>query len=138
VYHATGSGFYDTIGLFRKLTAEQHNIIEQWLDLLRLSHVTHKPLSTISASEQRLTLLLRALVKDPPLLLLDEPCQGLDDRQTTQFVELIDTLCEHLNKTLIYISHYDQEIPQCIDKVLELNKGEQKIYSIGKSISVAV
>jgi len=51
---------------------------------------------------------------------------------------LIDTLCKHLNKTLIYISHYDQEIPQCIDKVLELNKGEQKIYSIGKSISVAV
>jgi len=138
VFDAVASGFFDTIGLYKKLTHQQRQLTEQWLDLLRLSHVQHKPVSTISTSEQRLTLLLRALVKDPPLLLLDEPCQGLDDRQTTQFVELIDTLCEHLNKTLIYISHYDQEIPQCIDKVLELNKGEQKIYSIGKSISVAV
>jgi molybdate transport system ATP-binding protein len=100
--------------------------------------VQHKPVSTISTSEQRLTLLLRALVKDPPLLLLDEPCQGLDENQTQQFVELVDTLCEQLNKTLIYISHYDHEIPQCINKVLELTKGEQKIYSMKKSISVAV
>lgn len=138
VYHAIGSGFYDTIGLFRKLTVEQHRILEQWLDLLRLSHVTHKPLSTISASEQRLTLLLRALVKDPPLLLLDEPCQGLDENQIQYFVQLIDDLCIQLNKTLIYISHYDHEIPSCIDKVIELKKGKQNIYSLSKQTAIAV
>jgi molybdate transport system ATP-binding protein len=138
VFEAVASGFFDTIGLYKKLTHHQHQLTEQWLDLLQLSHVQNKRVSTISTSEQRSTLLLRALVKDPPLLLLDEPCQGLDENQTQQFVELVDTLCEQLNKTLIYISHYDHEIPQCIDKVLELNKGEQKIYSIEKSISVAV
>jgi len=108
------------------------------LDLLRLSHVTHKPLSTISASEQRLTLLLRALVKDPPLLLLDEPCQGLDEKQTLHFVQLIDDLCIQLNKTLIYISHYDNEIPSCIDKVIELKEGKQNIYSLNKQTAIAV
>lgn len=133
VFDAVASGFFDTIGLYKKLTHQQHELIEQWLEFFQLSHAQHKPVSTISTSEQRLTLLLRALVKNPPLLLLDEPCQGLDENQTTQFVELVDVLCEQLSKTLIYISHYDHEIPSCIDKVLELNKGEQKIYSIKKS-----
>lgn len=138
VHDAIGSGFFDTIGLFRKLTTEQHNIIEQWLDLLRLSHVTQKPLSTISASEQRLTLLLRALVKDPPLLLLDEPCQGLDENQTTQFVHLIDELCLQMNKTLVYISHYENEIPSCIDRLIELKEGKQHLYFLNKQTAVAV
>jgi len=138
VFDAVASGFFDTIGLYKKLTYHQNRLTEQWLDLLQLSHVQQKPVSTISTSEQRLTLLLRALVKDPPLLLLDEPCQGLDDHQTAQFVELVDTLCEQLNKTLIYISHYDHEIPQCINKVLELNKGKQKIYTINNRAAIAV
>jgi molybdate transport system ATP-binding protein len=138
VFDAVASGFFDTIGLYKKLTHHQHELTEQWLDVLQLSHVQHKPVSTISTSEQRLTLLLRALVKDPPLLLLDEPCQGLDDHQITQFVDLVDTLCEQLNKTLIYISHYDHEVPACINRVMELNKGGQKIYSINKQRAIAV
>jgi molybdate transport system ATP-binding protein len=138
VFDAVASGFFDTIGLYKKLTQHQHELTEQWLDVLQLSHAQHKPASTISTSEQRLTLLLRALVKDPPLLLLDEPCQGLDDHQITQFVDLVDTLCEQLNKTLIYISHYDHEVPACINRVMELNKGGQKIYSINKQRAIAV
>lgn len=139
-YDVIGSGFFDTIGLFRKLSVQQQQIIEQWLDLFRLqiSHVQNQPLSAISTGEQRLTLLIRALVKDPPLLLLDEPCQGLDAKQTEVFVELVDDLCTRLDKTLIYISHYENEIPQCIDKVLELKQGKQNIYLLNRKTAVAV
>ena len=139
-YDVIASGFFDTIGLFKKLSTQQEQLIEQWLDLFRLSisHVQQQPLSAISTGEQRLTLLLRALVKDPPLLLLDEPCQGLDAAQTAQFVALVDDLCTQLDKTLVYISHYDDEIPGCIDKVLELKEGKQHIYYLNRKAALAV
>jgi len=128
-YNAVASGFFDTIGLFKKLTTQQQTVVLQWLNFLQLSSVQTKPLSTLSSGTQRLVLLARALVKNPPLLILDEPCQGLDDDQKDSFVHLVNDLCERLDKTLIYVSHYENEIPPCIDHVLELNMGRQKVYS---------
>ena len=59
-----------------------------------------------------MALLARALIKNPPMLILDEPCQGLDDEQTAYFRELIAGLCEAFGKTLIYVSHYREELPR--------------------------
>jgi molybdate transport system ATP-binding protein len=137
-YEVVASGFFDTIGLFRNLSQEQQNMIKQWLDFLNLSHLQHKQLASASTGEQRLALLARAFIKNPPLLVLDEPCQGLDHQQTQNFTELVDALCTQLNKTLIYVSHYDHEVPQCIDKVLELRNAKQNIYSINKLTALAV
>jgi molybdate transport system ATP-binding protein len=92
----------------------------------------------LSTSEQRLTLLARALVKNPPLVILDEPCQGLDEQQVNEFVGLIDEVCERLNKTLIYVSHYENEIPGCVDKVMLLENGREKKYSINIKRSAAI
>lgn len=138
VYNTIASGFFDTIGLYKKITAEQQNLIKQWLDFLRISsHVQQKPLATISTSQQRLTLLARALVKNPPLLVLDEPCQGLDEEQTARFVTLADVLCTQLNKTLIYVSHYAHEVPGCITHIIELKKGQYEVRLADKKIIAA-
>ena len=137
-YQTIGSGFFDTVGLYKKLDIQQHNILQQWLDFLRLSHVANKPLNSISTGQQRLILLSRALVKNPPLLVLDEPCQGLDQQQKNDLVQLVDELCEQFNKTLIYVSHYDNEIPSCIDKVIELKDKKQNIYFLNTKTAIAV
>ena len=139
IYETIASGFFDTMGLYKKLSAQQQDTVLQWLDFLRISsHVHQKPLAQLSTGGQRLTLLARAFVKNPPLLILDEPCQGLDEIQKEQFVQLVDDLCEQYAKTLIYVSHYDNEIPSCINRVFQLNQGKQTIYSIHKPTHAAI
>ncbi|MEP6467312.1 MAG: ABC transporter, partial [Parafilimonas sp.] len=93
-----------------------------------------------STSQQRLALLARALVKNPPLLILDEPCQGLDEQQVKDFVALVDTLCNQSNKTLIYVSHYENEVPKCIDNTLVLGIGDrkEKSFNIKNKTALAV
>ena len=139
MYETIASGFFDTMGLYKKLSAQQRHTVLQWLDFLRFSsHVHQKPLAQLSTGGQRLTLLARAFVKNPPLLILDEPCQGLDEIQKEQFVQLVDDLCEQYAKTLIYVSHYENEIPLCINQVFQLNQGKQTIYSIHKPTHAAI
>jgi molybdate transport system ATP-binding protein len=125
VFETIGSGFFDTMGLYKKLTEEQEILIAKWISIFNLSEQTFKSLRNLSLSQQRLVMLIRALVKNPALVILDEPCQGLDDHQTADFVDLIDHFC--YNKTLIYVSHYDHEVPSCINKTLELREGKSTI-----------
>lgn len=138
VYQTIASGFFDTVGVYKALDEEQHILVQKWLSFLNLETKAENPLYTLSTSEQRLALLARALVKNPPLLILDEPCQGLDEQQVNEFVGLIDDLCEQSGKTLIYVSHYENEIPGCIDQVMLLENGHEKKYSINIKRSAAI
>ncbi|HTR29637.1 MAG TPA: ATP-binding cassette domain-containing protein [Puia sp.] len=122
-FEVVASGLMDTIGLFRPLEPEQEEHVIRWMKLLSLEDLRLKRLAQLSTGHQRMVLLARALVKDPPMLILDEPCQGLDDEQTICFRELVTELCEAFDKTLIYVSHYRQELPRCIDRFLRLERG---------------
>jgi molybdate transport system ATP-binding protein len=117
------SGLFDTIGLFRPLTAGQEEAVLLWMRLFSLQKLRGKRLAQLSTGQQRMLLLARALIKNPPMLILDEPCQGLDDEQTGYFRELITVLCQAFDKTLIYVSHYRQELPACVDRFLQLERG---------------
>jgi molybdate transport system ATP-binding protein len=126
-FETVASGLFDTIGLFRKLSPAQEAMVQQWLALFGFSNRTHKWLRSFSAGEQRLLLLARAMIKNPPMLVLDEPCQGLDETQEANMMHWIDALCLHGHKTLIFITHYQHSKPACITKTLQLNKGEMNI-----------
>lgn len=121
------SGLFDTIGLFRPLTPEQEESVLLWMKFLSLQDLRNRRLLQLSTGQQRMTLLARALVRNPPMLILDEPCQGLDDEQTAYFRELVTELCVAFDKTLIYVSHYRQDLPRCIDNYLQLEAGKRVV-----------
>jgi molybdate transport system ATP-binding protein len=123
VFDVIASGLFDTMGLFRMPDDEQIAVVTLWMQLLSLQELRSRRLVQLSTGGQRMVLLARALIKNPPMLILDEPCQGLDDEQTAYFRELVTTLCETFGTTLIYVSHYQQELPSCIDHWLRLGKG---------------
>jgi molybdate transport system ATP-binding protein len=123
-FHVVASGLFDTIGLFRKLHQQQSELVLKWMQLIQIEHLKNKFLFQLSNSEQRLVLLARALVKNPPLLILDEPCQGLDDEQVQLFKNLVNEICITGNKTLVYVSHYTEEIPECVTKYIKLKDGK--------------
>jgi molybdate transport system ATP-binding protein len=125
VFETIASGLFDTIGLFRKINETQVKYVDQWLEILSLQPFKHKNLNQLSLGQQRLILLARALIKNPPLLILDEPCQGLDSDQIENFKHIVDRICLHFDTTVIYVSHYKSHLPSCISKELRLHKGRQ-------------
>jgi molybdate transport system ATP-binding protein len=127
-YQAVASGLFDTIGLFRTLTTTQHTEVNNWLQYFGLSTNANQLLAALPAGKQRLSLLARAMVKNPPVLILDEPCQGLDQQQKDYFIQLTDKLCSNTERTLIYVSHYAEDVPSCVNRVLELKEGTGNIY----------
>jgi molybdate transport system ATP-binding protein len=118
------SGFSDVIGSTKPATAGQQQVARDWMSVLDIAVYETTPFKQVPESAQRLTLLARALVKNPPLLIFDEPCQGLDAQQKLHFKKVIEQLCAHMPVTLIFVTHYEEELPDCVDKFIRLNKGE--------------
>ena len=117
------SGLFDTMGLFRVLHPDQEWLALQWMEALRIRPLADLSFMRLSDSEQRRVLLARALVKNPPMLILDEPCQGMDDEETAAFTAIINEVCQRTGKTLIYVSHYEKDIPPCVTHRLYLREG---------------
>lgn len=125
VSQAVESGLYDTIGLFRAPSSLHKEKVEKIMDAMGLSTHSQTLLRHTATSIQRICLVARALVKCPPLLILDEPCQGLDNNQIEEFKQLIDLICEQTSLTLIYVSHYTSEIPVAVTKKYILKNGQR-------------
>ena len=116
------SGLMDSIGLYAVPNAQDYDKCRWWLDMFGIGHLADKPFLQLSSGEQRLVLLARAFVKDPQLLILDEPLHGLDlwNRRLTK--DIIETFCQRRGKTLIMVTHYQEELPNVITNQLFLKK----------------
>jgi molybdate transport system ATP-binding protein len=118
------SGLFDTMGLFKKVSAEQEALAESWMKLFQLESFANIPISRLSLENQRWALLARGLIKKPELVILDEASQGMDEYQRKLFKETIQKICELTDVTLIYVSHYSEDVPDAVDRVFELKSNE--------------
>ncbi|HPF50146.1 MAG TPA: ATP-binding cassette domain-containing protein [Draconibacterium sp.] len=117
------SGLKDEVGFTTLRSKLEVELARKWMYLMGLEHLEKTSFLQSSLGEQRNILLVRALVKSPELLILDEPCQGMDYVQIQHFISLLDLICSVQHTTLIYVTHRAEEIPACITHELALEKG---------------
>ena len=116
------SGFYDSVGLYQSCTPAQRRIVEKLTGALCIENLVDKIFDQLSYGEQRIVLLARSMVKSPLILILDEPCEGLNRMNREQMLGLFDFIGTHTRTQLLYVTHHPEEIPPCITHVLQFEK----------------
>ena len=114
------SGLSDSVGLYVRPKPEQKQTCLDWMRVFGVQGVADRSFLQLSSGEQRLCLLARAFVKDPELLILDEPLHGLDDKNRSLIRQIIKQFCQRKHKTLVMVTHYQEELPDCITHSLRL------------------
>ena len=114
------SGLKDSVGLYARPDEREYEICRFWMRVFGIDDLAERTFLKLSSGEQRLVLLARAFVKDPELLILDEPFHGLDNTKRRMVTDIIEAFCRRKNKTMIMVSHYQEELPACIDHSIKL------------------
>ncbi|WP_321367861.1 molybdate ABC transporter ATP-binding protein ModF [uncultured Desulfuromusa sp.] len=113
------SGFYDSIGLYQKATRREQEIAKEWLAILHMTPFTHTSFRKLEYGQQRLLLVARAIVKQPTLLILDEPYQGLDYLGRRLIKNALELIARENLSQLLYVSHYQEDSLDSIHNYLE-------------------
>ncbi len=127
--HATpgeviGSGLRDSLLLTIPLDGFETGLVEQWLELLGLKKNRQTAFYRLPYGERRLAMIGRAMIKHPPLLLLDEPMHGLDKSSRDRMRYLIDTLIRETQTTVLFVSHRSEDAPDSITRTIRLTPSD--------------
>ncbi len=120
VLHVLLSGFYDSIGLYQQPTRVQLSLAKEWLEVIGLTGAEDIPFQRLSHGDQRLVLIARAMVKHPSILILDEPCNGLDEINRSKVLALVELLASQKITSILYVSHHQEDVLPCIDHQLQM------------------
>lgn len=125
------SGLHDSIGLYVQPTDSEKQLAIQWLNLLNLKDRKNDHFRDLSVGNKRLVMMARAMVKHPPLLILDEPTAGLDDSSANLFVALVNKIAKESDSTIVFVSHRKepQLNPEYIFELHPSEKGSKGVAS---------
>jgi molybdate transport system ATP-binding protein len=132
-YDVIASGFYDSIGLYQYPTPDQKKIVDQWVQLLGIEDIAHQSFQHLSYGQKRMILLARAMVKSPVLLIVDEPCHGLDIPNRKRILDILERI-GHTQTQLLYVTNHGEEVLNCVTHVMRLQKG--KVLNQGRKEEV--
>lgn len=118
------NGLKDFHGMFTGASPEDLAVSLKWMERFGIGHLATRRFMSLSSGEQRLVLLARAFVRNPDLLILDEPLHGLDNQRRARVRGIIGEYCSDKEKTLVMVTHYEDELPDCIDHRLRLERQE--------------
>lgn len=124
------SGFHDSIGLYEQKSEVEVVAAKKWLKLGNFEGREKEPFSSLSYGEQRALLILRAAVKCPLILILDEPCHGLDEFYREKILSLLETIAASGTTTLLHVTHDPSEVLDCEKHILEFHPDEKPMYKI--------
>ncbi|MCL1946275.1 MAG: ATP-binding cassette domain-containing protein [Chitinivibrionia bacterium] len=119
------SGFHDTIGIYRKPSPAEIETSLLWLELAEIKDGAKKRFKNLSYGEQRLILIIRAMVKHPPILILDEPCFGLETNCRKLTLDFIEILVKSGKTTILFVSHHEDDFVEGIKNRLEFVKSNE-------------
>jgi len=130
VLHIVLSGKYGTLGLGEDITLDDVRLAKELLTELRLEDKINRPFDMLSKGERQNVLIARALFSNPEILILDEPCTGLDVYNRSYLFSTIEELSKKKNLTIIYVTHYVEEIIPLFQKALLLKNG--RVFTKGE------
>lgn len=124
------SGFKDSIGLYEKPTDIEISAAKKWLSLGGFEGRENENFGSLSYGEQRAILILRSAVKCPKVLILDEPCHGLDEENRQKILNLLELIGTGGTTTMLHVTHDPTEVLECEKHILELHPHENPMYKI--------
>jgi ABC-type Mn2+/Zn2+ transport system ATPase subunit len=123
-------GRYDRIGLGRRPSATDRELARKALERVGISHLADRPLNALSGGQRQRTLIARALVGEPNVLVLDEPTNGMDLVATTQILGLVRDLHERTGLTVVMVSHALNEVANYVERIALVHEGGYVVGSV--------
>jgi molybdate transport system ATP-binding protein len=130
-WEVAATGYFDTLYLNHKVTDNQKDTIYKHFAFYHLADLMEQSFQSISSGQQRIVLLIRSLIKQPEVIIWDEPYQALDEYLIGLSAKLLHLYCTPAT-TLIFVSHYSHEIPAFVKNylVLDQSKISKLVYSV--------